>query len=776
MSNQNLVPRENNTGSIGVPGKRWGTGVFQKVSTDEIETSVVKSGNANLTGSLSGSFTGSAIGSFGGNFNGDFVGDGSQLTGVVAVATGSVIGIQRIFGNGFQVQEFTTISGALAESVPGDTVFVGAGVYEESELVIPVGVQLTGKTGTSRDVIIKGSGVEDFVVKVQDDTELAHFEIEGGNNENPIIVLEGADTAGVHPYLFDVSIRAGNNPNQPGVYVTGSGFVFMDGVSFITTGDELGDSVLFDSADDLTLFMSNIRYSAKARSLLKTTGSAGFVEINGLAVEGNIVDYTYGFDIDSDVSLQMIGANWSNDVSSSVYFNNNSDGCEIQVFSANVEGELNDILIAPSASGVGTRASFTGTSFRTERYTDQSLGVFSTNAEIDGLFIDRGITEEPKVAVLGNLSVGTPNFPSVASFGEGQSQTNNLICFSSGSGGFVDNTVTALSPAQPFDVFPNDSGSGATFYVGNAQRRFAGLRTTVTKPQIDGRETGVWEYSSGSEWVPFNVMHTDGEFPYQQWGQQVWPTASVATIQNTRFDSLLVEDENIDPPIEWTTTTVNGSEAYWIRYRLETDLDQSAEVNTLALHTNRARFGKDGFYEQFGQGQVKRELTWHRNLEYSIAGQDPSNSTIDISPTVSYRYIDNTLRNNQSDGNGGIIKIPAGLDTSRPLDVRINFIPDDNADDPVRVAEIDLFVTQVQIGDILDGTLPSTQYTRTVEITNNDALRVKQLQFNIDVPDIRPGEFFSLAYRRDATNGNPADTYTGNLSIVAVSIDGYFWN
>lgn len=785
MSNQNLVPRTDKSGSIGIPTKKWGSGSF---STLEVDT--FTAATSSLTGSFTGSFNGSGSGVFNGDFKGhfsgsstgsflgNFTGDGSGLNNITALDTGSLLGIQRIYNSGSQVDDYTTISGALADAVKGDTIFVGSGIYKESDLIVKKGVQLIGKTATDRDVIIDGtSGSNSFVVKVLDDAQFAHFEIAGPNNSNPIIVLQPNNTLGENPFIRGVSIRGGGHNQQTGLLITGSGFALAENISFITKGDAMGDSILFDGTDGLTLYGRNFRHSAIGSSLFKSTGSLGIVEISGIEVEGTAVDYTYGIHIDSDVSFQLQNFNWSNDVSSSLYMDTNSDGCRVSFLAGNGEGEFNDVLIHPSASGIGTDMDFSGVRFRVEKYNDQTLGVWSNNAKVHGLFIDEGLNENPKVGILGNLSIGTYDFPSVSSFGEGEDSILNMKIFSSGSGGWVDQTTVAQSKTGSlFNVFPNDSGSGAAWYVGNIQRKFSGIKTSMIKPQMDGEISGVWEYSTGSQWVPFNILSTDGDYPYNQYGQKIWPSSSTE-LNNIRFNNLLVgATSSLSQSIDWTKTTINGVNGYWIRYRLTSSLSQSAQLERVTLHTNRTRIGNEGFIEHFGKAEYRRDLTWHKKLEYTLSNRTPSPSTINISPNISLEYPQNQLTNQSIDGSGGIVKVPDGLNTARDVKITFYFIPSINATAAGRQIELEMDVVEIKTGYTLNGTLPEDHYSKIIPITTTDGLKVKKVEFNIDLPNLEAGEFFALSYYRDATNNNPDDTYTGDIRLVAVDMEGVFWN
>lgn len=68
MSNQNLVPRADGSGSLGVSGKRWGAGYFENLDVENLSTGTFDAGTQS--------------GSFEGDFSGSFEGDGSGLENV----------------------------------------------------------------------------------------------------------------------------------------------------------------------------------------------------------------------------------------------------------------------------------------------------------------------------------------------------------------------------------------------------------------------------------------------------------------------------------------------------------------------------------------------------------------------------------------------------------------------------------------------------------------------------------------------------------------------
>jgi len=68
MSNQNLVPRDNGSGSLGTTLKRWGTGYFKALDVENLSIGTFDAGTQS--------------GSFEGDFSGSFQGNGSGLTDV----------------------------------------------------------------------------------------------------------------------------------------------------------------------------------------------------------------------------------------------------------------------------------------------------------------------------------------------------------------------------------------------------------------------------------------------------------------------------------------------------------------------------------------------------------------------------------------------------------------------------------------------------------------------------------------------------------------------
>ena len=431
-----------------------------------------------------------------------------------------------------------------------------------------------------------------------------------------------------------------------------------------------------------------------------------------------------------------------------------------------MKGVVNDVVARSGITGEGTRFNFSSIEIREERFVDNTGGVWLSNAKLNGTWLDEGIFNDFGTGVLGEFHVGIAGKGAESAFGEGDSTTLNMYVFHSGSTGWTDHTTNAKTKENtPFTAFP-DSGSGAILYIGNSGRQFPNVKIDMVTAQTGSNIAGVWEYSSGSSWVEFNVHSTFADFPYTDSGKGVFNTTNN---EQLRFEDIFSSISTAT----WTTASVNSQNGYWTRYRLNTDLSSSAVLDRIKIGTNRTEINKDGVVEYFGTAEPKRTLQWHQKLNYALNGSTPTDVNIAFSPNITLDYVDNGFTGNARDGSGGIVNIPEGLDTSRPVTLDIYWKAGTNGS-PSNV-ELELDVVPIALGDTVNGSLAETSYSQIETVGTSDANVLKKTSFEIDVSTLKEGEFFALSYFRNAQAGNTDDNFTGTVQIIKVDMVGYFW-
>ena len=265
------------------------------------------------------------------------------------------------------------------------------------------------------------------------------------------------------------------------------------------------------------------------------------------------------------------------------------------------------------------------------------------------------------------------------------------------------------------------------------------------------------EYWDGDSWEAFTAMATNADAPY---GSRADNIGTVTGSEQVRFG-------NCDDQVK---TTVNGVEKYYIRFRITSAITSGPVIEQVKLHTNRFEVNADGFTEYFGDGVYSQDLVMHWHLTEQLVGFSPINENITFASGLTLAYSDNEFVSSATDGRGGYVVIPEGMDTSKDLEFEVLWTPLSNNSGDV-VYQIDTY--QTSVGDTLDSgnTAVSAQDTVTVA-SNSDNLLTKTV-ISLDVQNLVPGDILAIGFKR--LGGDAGDTYPDNVAIVNIRCVGKFW-
>lgn len=448
-------------------------------------------------------------------------------------------------------------------------------------------------------------------------------------------------------------------------------------------------------------------------------------------------------------------------------------GAHVVADACSLNGATIGIHIGPTSGG--TEVSAVGTTLREEltenarkESVDSMLRIsgsgdkdkFPTLNGVENVSIDilDGTEGEAGKVLLGNLSVGSENIPKESSFGGGNSHTRGMKVFTNtnlevGTWGDITTALSSISGSTVL-LFPG-TGIGNTLYVGG-DIEFPGVKHSITAGVVGG--SMIHEYWNGSSWIVFNEMTSDSDFPYSQYG----------TSHMKQLGSKQVRFQDMPG---WATKNLNGLNKYWIRFRISSSITTIPIGEQFKLHTHRTEINKDGFVEYFGNARQVRDLLWHQRLVDDLAGSSPANVSIQLANNITITPIDNRFIDGTTDGVGGIINVPDGLDTSKPIKLQIGWRPSTN-----NIGDIE-FETRHAIvaeGSSVDGSISSTLQSTIVSVNNQQDIFISTIiEFNIN--SAIPGNLFALSIFRNATSGNLDDTFSGNVEIFYMRVTGTFW-
>jgi hypothetical protein len=362
--------------------------------------------------------------------------------------------------------------------------------------------------------------------------------------------------------------------------------------------------------------------------------------------------------------------------------------------------------------------------------------------------------------ILGELHVGRYDKGSESTFGEGDSHTFGMKVFTNTNGTvgtWVDVTDTAISnTSSTFTMLPALTTDASIYIGGNTA--FNGLKALITGAINIGSGGIIAEYWDGSAWQIFDAMSTLSSPPYTQYGADHFGNAET---QQIRFGDMTL----------WAKSTLNGSEKYWIRIRITGTITTSPIIEQFKMHTNRTEINADGFVEFFGNARPVRDINVHFKLAEDLSGSSPGNQALNLASNITITPKDNKFNNNALDGNGFLVLVPEGIDTSFPITFEVEWIPLSTA---VGDIEIDFEFAVLNPDDLLDGAKSGTTSTVLTSVNNNQYKPFISI-FTLNINGSFPGDKIAYRYSRDATGSNPADTFSANIAIVRTRMTGKFW-
>lgn len=392
---------------------------------------------------------------------------------------------------------------------------------------------------------------------------------------------------------------------------------------------------------------------------------------------------------------------------------------------------------------------------------DENKRVIPVGAAVSAISLaETPITGERSVAVLGEFHVGSETAPAESAFGEGDGHVRGLSALKStvlDAGPFVDITAIVESRSgSTVAAFTTGAVSNALFFGGDLT--FPSIKVDTTTAIALGAGALVCEVSDGvGGWIVVDTCVCDGLSPYLSHAEDL-------------FGRIASEQIRFGDTTGWAAQLINGISKFWFRIRVITAvLATNPVIESMKLGTNRVEINEDGGLEKFGTAETVQSLRWHQHLVNDLGGSASGNNPITISTNITANLTDNQFANNALDGIAGLIEIPEGADTSRPLTLEFTWIPKAT---PGNV-EFETRSSLAKIGDVLDGTAADVLQTAIVAAPAVDVLG--RQMFSYDISTLVPGDFVGFSLFRDAAAGNLDDTLAGSINLVTVDFLCTFW-
>ena len=614
--------------------------------------------------------------------------------------------------------DFTTIGAALA-SIPGSlpphvtapsgsnpiVIQISPGTYTENNpLIVPRFVSISGIVFPSRIVTV-----------IPTDVNANGFEfpfVQSYIEHVRVVGLTGANAA-----AFFIS------NSQPGISMGISNCTAVDcDIGFYSSGTLSptqtsvcigdGNSVVNNSHTAQYAFkvdgggvmqMSNVRFSGDSGLLIdegvSISGNGSF----GLFLQSRNNFCNKAFTVTDQSTLTLLGGN----------INNYNVGLEMGAGGS--IARANDVIFEDNTATNPSQISIRTLS-GSQLLQANGIILRSDSVQLDSgtLVIGNALGLNPgeiSNQFLGELSVGLPGRGFETVMGEGDSHTFGLSVFQFDSVGvgFTDiSSIVNTSNGSTADLFLNNV-AGDILYIGEditmgPNQPFQGIKLLVdTAVSPAGGQIGTaepptyyytWEYWDGTDWREFSFMTTDSDSPYtpkrrgsffggsQQIrfdrindtgtvtdstsGANVWIAASKPASQSYWFDDL----NGLAWP-NWTTTTVNGVNGYWVRVRQTTSgLVTVPTIDQIKLHTNRTEVNADGYIEKFGKARVWRRLSQNIITFSDNASNSAGNQDVYLSDRLNRDInVGNEFVSSAIDRITAAFPLPAYVDTSHPMKI-----------------------------------------------------------------------------------------------------------
>lgn len=641
------------------------------------------------------------------------------------------------------ITQYGTINAAVAAAAPGDVIIVGAGAYNEPPMDI-TGIGVVSLGGASVTTI-QATTATSPLFTLGTDSVLQGVTVAGANGVNgsgvyfkPTASNAQASELIINDCTIGVLSESAekNNLCRSLAFNTGAGDA----------------NIKVNSGAHLTTFDTNTQDALTTSRTIHVDG--GFLHLftghfdgdnttDGIYVENGGICYAQGCHFHGQTNVFHVAA---------------TDGIIYALACDVLDAVTYDVLVE---GGVNSTVFLGGTVIEREKVW-QAAG---------STLVGTAVTRTPGVKGLqlyGEGSFGTPEQPAGVSIGEGGANTRNMLVFSDDGTGtsFVDNTAAAASSdASTFSLFQG-TALNQVAYFGNTERQFTGLKTNGGGTAINlGSGTLVWEYWNGAAWTAFRVFVCDAAAPYAQKAMDAF--AITTTDDQIRFDTATINGD-------WATTVVDGNSAYWVRVRVAAAITTVPVLRRIQLGTNRTEINADGFLEFYGAAEPLRVIPQvSLSAVLDLQGASPSNAAINYSPNVTVTPVDNRFNDGSVDGVGIEFRLPNYVDTSRVATLRASFVPSNNT-----AGDVEFTCTLVRIpatGATLDGTLAEVVTSDIVPIALNTRDETYTAELEVDLSLFSDNDKVVIALQRNATGGNPNDTFGGNAELFDIELECTAW-
>lgn len=641
--------------------------------------------------------------------------------------------------------DHTTIAAAITASSSGDVILVYPGTYAEANpLTVKAGTSIIGVAGEQRILVTANTAANDGFVLL-DGALVSGITMSGTTGGSAAAFkYSGTTLAFVEMCAVDGAITAYHNTSTGALQLvncttTGTGNI---GTLLLCAGGLLGgDLITMGHTGTITTGMQATGGEIQVSAILIDGATTGLFANGGdiIAITGDILNCTTGVRVAASSKCTIFNIRILT-----------STGEDLQTDAATSEIVHN------------------GCEFRRE-----GISQFAASTII-GLFIDSTLQGEQSTNIFGEFSVGAPGVGSETTLGEGDSYTKEMQVFvfdnSAASGSKFTDVTTAAASISGSTITLLDNLDA---FIIAGPREFGGVKVnidTLFVPTVADSTAFIWQYWDGSAWVDFNAMEAE---------DLTTKSNANAFFETNTGDHQIMFDDRLDNGgvggVAWVAddNTLDllpnfGTNLFAIKVRISAVLGISTAVKLeqVKLHADHLEIEADGWIKYIGRSRWREILPIDTNT-FDSTGSPPSNENIDFSTNITIGRLLNRFNASATDIIATYFPLPAGLDTSSPLELVIEWYPVDAVPDTNTVTFDGIY------GVGQDGTVWGGANTETIEsvavASPSNQNQTTRTTILLEIPTALKGDGLALAIRRIGTSdASSNDVVVTNISLFAL--------
>lgn len=648
---------------------------------------------------------------------------------------------------------YLTLREALLDAASGDVVLLAPGTHAiTTSTAIGAGVAVVG-TGARAQCIIDGSAFSGHTIQLNTNARLENVTVYSRNSASSGISCVQSFGTGAECHFVDIY---GQNTSGYGFMTLSNCTMFCYDCRIV--GGTFNHGWINDGNASSRMHAIRCEAFAGTVSSIVFYGKMGYFECVDCVIH-ELFDSTAGYGLyvggtATPCDVVVNGLDIQNTPVNGVVLRYPGSSLDAKgIYCSNASGL--DIYTNPAVNAAFP-CSITESVFR-RQYVDVSQTLRDGDDFLLSYF-DPTTRDKGKI-INGELSVGSQERGFEACFGRGDSTSKGMtvLTYDDSLTSYTDRTTEATSDSGSTFTFNTDANDA--LYIGHAIE-FQNLKFAVTVSFVPGAGSGVWEYWNGSSWAAFDTMTTLANYPYTSYGNN--PSGQTGDLQ-IRFGSMT----------GWSTTSVNGSTLYWVRFRVVTAITTAPTMEQCKLGRHRTEINADGAVEFFGRAcEVATQPVQGVSLEQVVplSGEVAQNRDINFANGINLVITNNRFAVSVDKAVGGSFPVTQGMHTALPVTFRWRWAPTNTDTGNV---EFELTYRVGKVGDVWDG----SEVVETVTVITAAPGTVDesvQSEADISIVGAIPGDVVHYSIARLGSTG-ASDTFTGDAELGSLTAVNRRW-